>query len=162
MRILYISPNESFPDDSKKTIESILKNKNVELEHIQKIDSQKNASGYSGVILAGDEKVMELDLDPLKDLLYEMMKEEKVVAAIDAAPVSLAMAGILTGKCSTVNDANGLGRQLHKLGGMFFDESVVVDRNIITSNSPSAAEEFANTVIELLESNKLDNRITCN
>lgn len=163
MRILFISPDSTFPGESKENMKKIFQEKEIRMESSDKPRAEHKAAGYDAIILAGDENSIAIDdMDLLKNILYEFMKENKIVGAIDCAPVLLAMTGILEGKCATVNDTKELGRQIHKLGSLFFEESVVVDKNVVTANSPSAASEFANTLIELMNAEDLDNRITCN
>jgi 4-methyl-5(b-hydroxyethyl)-thiazole monophosphate biosynthesis len=70
----------------------------------------------------------------------------KIVAAICAAPSALAKAGILKGKKATIYP----GMESALTGAKHLNERVVVDENLVTSQGPGTALEFAITLVELL------------
>jgi protease I len=71
-----------------------------------------------------------------------------VVSAICLAPVTLANAGLLSGKRATAYpSAEGL---LKWKGATFTGEPVETAGNIVTANGPEAANEFAQTVAGLI------------
>lgn len=74
--------------------------------------------------------------------------EEKWIAAICAGPLALDKAGILDGRTFTCYP----GVEKEMSGGLHSDESVVVDRNLITSQGPGTAFDFALTLIERIDS----------
>ena len=79
--------------------------------------------------------------------IYETVPEEgKLVAAICAAPIVLAEAGIVEGK--NITSYPGFEDELK--GCNYKEEKVVVDGNIITSRGPATAMEFAYKLLEVL------------
>ena len=78
------------------------------------------------------------------DLVKRYNAEGKIVAAICAGPSVLAKAGILGGKKVTI--FKGMENELKN--AVYVDKTVVVDGNILTSQGPGTAMEFA---IELLK-----------
>lgn len=80
------------------------------------------------------------------ELIKRYAQRSRYIAAICAAPKVLSRAGILEGRCvtshPTVHDALG--------EAILCDERVCVDRNIITSQGPGTAVEFAFKLVELL------------
>lgn len=73
-------------------------------------------------------------------------EEGKLVAAICAAPIVLAEAGIIEGK--NITSYPGFEDELK--GCNYKGEKVVVDGNIITSRGPATAMEFAYKLLEVL------------
>ena len=69
-------------------------------------------------------------------------------AAICAAPVALAEAGLLVGKTAT--SYPGFVEKLSIAGFTHSTEAVVVDGRVVTSRGPGTAMDFALTLIELL------------
>ena len=78
------------------------------------------------------------------DLVKRYNAEGKIVAAICAGPSVLVKAGILGGKKVTI--FKGMENELKN--AVYVDKPVVVDGNILTSQGPGTAMEFA---IELLK-----------
>ena len=82
-------------------------------------------------------------------LIKAMHGKGKLVAAICAAPMALAAAGILNGKRATIYP----GMEKHLSDGDALpvkDERVVVDGNIVTSQAPGTAMAFALKLVEIL------------
>lgn len=78
------------------------------------------------------------------DMIKDFNSKGKLVAAICAAPTILAEAGLLEDKLATVFP--GMERQIPKPRG----ERVVLDGNILTSQAPGTAMEFALKIVEIL------------
>jgi len=78
------------------------------------------------------------------DLVKRYNAEGKIVAAICAGPSVLVKAGVLGGKKVTI--FKGMENELKN--AVYVDKTVVVDGNILTSQGPGTAMEFA---IELLK-----------
>ena len=76
-------------------------------------------------------------------------KQNKIIAAICIAPVTLANAGILNGKKATVFPSGK--NDLIRNGAKYTGDSVTVDGNIITANGPMAAEAFGKKIVEMLK-----------
>jgi len=93
--------------------------------------------GYPGYVnLSESEKVLEI--------VKEFNSRNKMVAAICGAPTVLAKAGILNNRNATVYP--GLEKELPNP----MHQKVVVDGNIITSQGPATAMEFALKLVEIL------------
>ena len=80
------------------------------------------------------------------DLIKNMHAENKLIAAICAAPLVLQTAGVLENKIITSHPSVEENLQTEN----YSDDRVVVDGNIITSRSPGTAMEFAMKLVELL------------
>ena len=82
-------------------------------------------------------------------LVKEMAAAEKPVAAICAAPMVLADAGILEGRRATAYPGS---LEALDVKGLAFENSVLVtDGNIITSRGPGTAVDFGLALVEHLE-----------
>ncbi len=91
------------------------------------------------------------------DLVCDMVRQGKYVAAICAAPMVLAAAGVLTGHRATSYPGclEGMG-----LSDVHIDSDLVVqDKNIITAKGPGAAMDFALKLVEILTDKPTRDRI---
>ncbi len=73
-------------------------------------------------------------------------KEGKIITAICAAPTVLAAAGLTEGRCITSHP--GVRGELK--GVKISEERVVIDGNIVTSQGPGTAIEFAFSLVSML------------
>ena len=105
---------------------------------------------YDGVVMVGgmDNAInLSQDEDVIK-LLRDYMEKGKMVAGICATPAMVfSQAGILDGRRVTCYPSNSFTLNID---GDFVDEPCVVDGNLITSQSPDTALEFALTIINYL------------
>jgi 4-methyl-5(b-hydroxyethyl)-thiazole monophosphate biosynthesis len=81
-------------------------------------------------------------------VLRRLGRTGKYTAAICAAPIALAQAGLLDGKRAT--SYPGFVEQLGLPNTTCLDDPVVVDGKVATSRGPGTAMDFALTLIELL------------
>jgi len=105
-----------------------------------------SASDYDAVIIPGgvwNPDSLRADTQVL-DLVREMAKQNKVVAAICHGPWVLADAGLLKGKRATAWWATK--NDLTNAGATYVDEPVVVDSKIITSRAPTDLAPFVAAV----------------
>ncbi len=110
------------------------------------LDDVKSAD-YDAVVLPGgmpgsrtlrdDERVL--------GVLRTFARENKLVAAICAAPIALEAAGVLSGKRATSYPGNELP------SARYAEDRVVVDGALITSRGPGTALEFALALVERLK-----------
>ncbi len=84
----------------------------------------------------------------IHSMLNEAVKQNKIVGAICIAPVTLANAGILSGKKATVYQSEI--QKLKDKGAECTGKDVEKDGNIITASGPKAAREFGNSIAEAL------------
>jgi len=80
-------------------------------------------------------------------LVKHFNESRKIVAAICLAPVVLARAGVLKGKKATYFESPDSTREMKSGGAVLVKKPVVVDGYIITANGPSAAQEFADSIL---------------
>jgi len=85
----------------------------------------------------------------IQALLKKMAAADKYTAAICAAPIALAEAGLLHGKKAT--SYPGFLDKLNLPATAYLDDAVVVDGRIVTSRGPGTAMDFALELIALLQ-----------
>ncbi|SHH73722.1 DJ-1/PfpI family protein [Clostridium grantii] len=89
------------------------------------------------------------------NIIKEFNRKEKIIASICVAALPIGKSGVLTERnATTYNLSNGKRqKQLRELGvNIISNESIVIDKNIITSYNPSTAFDVAFTLLELLTS----------
>ncbi len=104
---------------------------------------------YDCVIFVGGSGASEYWNDPAAhNLAKKHAAKGKVTAAICIAPVTLANAGLLSGKRCTVwsSEVN----KVRAKGGNCSTMAVERDGNIITGSGPNAAAEFGRKIVEAL------------
>ncbi len=86
------------------------------------------------------------------NLIREFDKEGKLIAAICVSALPVGKSGVLNGRKATTYDLlDGVRKkQLAEFGAIIQDESIVIDKNIITSTGPSTALNVAFTLLEML------------
>lgn len=111
-------------------------------------DALKDAVSFDMIVLPGGAVGAEnLKNDPrVKGLIRAINSRGALVTAICAAPIVLSAAGVLDGKRATSHPS--VRKELK--GALLTDERVVVDGNIITSQGPGTAMEFAFRLVEAL------------
>ncbi len=113
--------------------------------------SEVSSDDFDAVVFVGGGGSRVYWDDPVvHSLAREFIEQGKIVSAICIAPVTLANAGLLSGKNATVFEGEGTLVAFEKAGVQFTGDSVTVDGNIITANGPQAAGEFAEAVLEVL------------
>ncbi len=106
------------------------------------------AENYDSIVLPGGQPGSDnLAKDPtLLTLLQEFNRKQKITAAVCAAPIVLAKAGLLENKQVTVYPGYE-----QVLGNVHFStDSVVTDGTVITSRGPGTAASLAFTIVEHL------------
>ncbi len=102
-----------------------------------------DATLFSGVILPGGQASWTLrDTPAVLRLVREMNAAGKLVAAICAAPMALAKAGVLKGHRVTCYPAAEVEETVRAAAEYLCTEPTVADGNIITGRGPGAALEF--------------------
>ena len=109
-----------------------------------------NEKNFSAIVLIGGNGSKQYwDNETLWRIVKNFNASGKVVAAICSAPIILARAGLLSKIPATCwnEDKN----ELIKLGINYNDRSVISDKGIITSDGPRSAEQFAETILNLIK-----------
>jgi len=88
----------------------------------------------------------------LLNLIREFDKVEKIIAAVCVSALPVGKSGVLKGRKATTYDLlDGARRkQLADFGAIVQNESIVINKNIITSTGPSTALDVAFTLLEML------------
>lgn len=117
-----------------------------------KILSEETAD-YDMVILPGGYGGAEAlrDSGLVMDILKKMDREKKFVCAMCAAPITLERAGLLAGRKYTAY----LGYDKKIAEGVYLQDKVVVDGNLVTSRGPATAYAFAYKLVDLLGGDSL-------
>lgn len=102
---------------------------------------------YDALVLPGGPGAVKLrDDDRVIELIQKYNNDNKVIAAICAAPIVLEKAGIIKGK--TITCYPGFEKEINSA---FYQEAIVqVDGNIVTGKGPAATFAFAFAILETL------------
>ncbi len=109
-----------------------------------------NEKNFSAIVLIGGKGSKDYwDNEQLQNIVQKFKRAGKIVSAICSAPVILARAGLLSNIQATCwsEDKN----ELIKLGINYNDRSVIAEKGLITSNGPCSAEQFAETVLNMIK-----------
>ena len=108
------------------------------------------AEDYDAVVFIGGPGAAEFFTNATAHALARAAAEQgKVLAAICIAPVTLANAGVLKGKKSTVFPS--FQSQLAAQGALVVSEDVIRDGRLLTASGPAVAREFAAALVKMLE-----------
>ncbi len=108
-----------------------------------------NPKNFSGIIFIGGSGVLkDINSKDLHILAEKFDSLDKLVSAICAAPLILAKSGLLDGIEATCNKK--YREDLENLGVKYVEQSTVQSGNIITSQSPETAREFAQLVVNYI------------
>lgn len=152
----YNIPKNIFQKAGHKVITASIKNPaKGALGSIQEVDlllENVNVEDYDVIIFIGGPGATIYQKNKLAHtIIQQSISQNKILAAICIAPTILAYVGVLKNKKATVWNGNGqIAKILEENGAKFTDELVTMDENIITANGPSAAEEFANKILNQL------------
>jgi len=113
---------------------------------VDKRISEVNPEEYDGIILpGGNPGYINLGrASKVIEILKRMDSQGKLIAAICGSPAVLAKAGVLENKKATISP--GMEKELPYPRA----DRVVVDGNVITSQSPGTAMEFSLALVEKL------------
>ena len=111
--------------------------------HADKLDALILPGGAGSWVLRDTPEVIHL--------VKKMHEAGKLVAAICAAPIVLAKAGLVKDRNVTAYPAQDVYRELNEAGAHIVnDENVVLDGNMLTANGPGAAMLFGYSIGEYL------------
>ncbi len=166
-KVLMIIAERNFRDEELLKPRTILEDRGVEVRIAS--TTLQNVTGMLGAtvkpdILLSDVKVQDYDAitfvggsgasqywnDPLAHSIAQASVERgKILCAICIAPVTLANAGVLSGKRATVFSSEK--NKLEAKGVIYTGKPVQVEGKIITGEGPQAAEQFGEAIIRALE-----------
>lgn len=114
-----------------------------------KLISDDDLETYDAIVLPGGMpgSTNLRDNERVQSLIKKYNKENKIVAAICAAPIALAKAGVIEGK--KVTSYPGFKEELGNVNYVE-EDTVVVDGNIITSRGPATALVFGLEILKEL------------
>jgi len=108
-----------------------------------------NVSDYDGIIFIGGSGADEYwNNKTAHKIAKDAVSQDKILAAICIAPVTLANADVINGK--TVTGFYSIKEQLISKGAKYTGKNVEVDNKIITGSGPEAAVLFGKKILELL------------
>lgn len=156
-----------FEEIEALTVVDVLRRGNVNCSMVS--INEKEVTGAHNIKVIADEIISDdLDVDMvvlpggmpgatnLRDdlrvisLLKKMNNENKKIAAICAAPIVLAKAGIISG--GDITSYPGFEDDLKE--GNYKEDLVVISGNLITSRGPATALEFSYTLLDVLNNPK--------
>lgn len=114
--------------------------------------SDANADDYDAIVLPGGTGVIShiWDNEELRTLLQQFNSQNKIVAAMCAAPPALAKAGILKDKTVTMFPWDDGIKELTTRGATYVNEETVTDGNIVTGKNPAASKSFGLAICNAL------------
>lgn len=99
------------------------------------------ADDYDAIVIPGGRSPENLmDNEQVLDFLREANEKEITISAICHGPLLLSKAGLVQGRNFT--SYSGVAEKIAEQGGVYSDQSVVVDRNFITSRGPHDEPDF--------------------
>lgn len=109
-------------------------------------------SNFIAIVFIGGPGIKKYWSNPsLHSIANKFLKKNKIVGAICSSPVILAKAGLLSGYETTCFENDK--QELEKEGVAYKNLPVVISKNLITANGPSAAQDFAEKIIEKIKYN---------
>ncbi|MDN5327930.1 MAG: protease [Candidatus Woesearchaeota archaeon] len=122
--------------------------------NVNKTISEFSPSDFDCVVVIGGSGAPTLlEYPEVINFVGSAYKLNKTIAGICLGPMILAKAGVLNGKEATVFETDDSLRIFNENNVTFLRKQVVVDGNIITSNNPKYAKEFADALVDLLSKN---------
>jgi protease I len=118
--------------------------------HVDRVVSESSVEEFDGLVLPGgtvNPDKLRLDESAVK-FVRDFVNSGKPVAAICHGPWTLVEAGVVAGRRLTSYPS--IRTDLRNAGAKVVDEEVVVDRNLVTSRSPSDLPAFCSTIVEQL------------
>ncbi len=123
--------------------------------------SNAKADDYDAIVLPGGTGVISnlWDNEELRTLIQQFNSQNKIVAAMCAAPPALAKAGILKDKKVTMFPWDDGIKELTTRGAIYVNEETVTDGNIVTGKNPAASKSFGLAICNALKIRKFSKNI---
>lgn len=165
-RVVMLIGHENFRDEELQIPKDMLEDAGAEV--LVASSSMDPSKGMMGAVVRPDMMVEDIELaeldalvlvggtgakeywdDPqVHELARKVREQDKVLAAICLAPVTLANAGLLDGCVATVWRTEAA--RLRAQGAEYTGERVESSQGIITASGPEAANEFGRAIIQAL------------
>ena len=164
--MVFLHLAEGFEEVEAITIADVLRRARIDVQLVA-VGGSNSVTGAHGITVLADQLIENADYNDCEmialpggmpgttnlmsdeTLISQIRKfadEDKYLAAICAAPMVLAAAGVLEGKKATI--FTGMENKL--AGAKYKKDTVVVDGKIITSKGPGTAMDFALTLVETI------------
>lgn len=117
---------------------------------VDRVVSESSVEDFDALVLPGgtvNPDKLRLDDSAVK-FVRDFVNSGKPVAAICHGPWTLVEAGVVAGR--RVTSYPSIRTDLRNAGAKVVDEEVVVDRNLVTSRSPSDLPAFCSTIVDQL------------
>ncbi|MEE8638391.1 MAG: DJ-1/PfpI family protein [Candidatus Margulisiibacteriota bacterium] len=165
-RVLMIIAFEGFRDEEYTEPKKVLEKSRIEVTTASsqvgiakgklglsaKVDlplKEVNVPDYDAIIFVGGPGSYDYFDDPLaQGIAKDAVKEQKILAAICAAPSILANAGLLKGIKATC--FSGESENLKNKGAHYSPSGLEVDGKIITADGPAHAKQFGEKIVKAL------------
>jgi len=108
--------------------------------------SEVHTADYDAIVFIGGYNYDESNADAIR-IAQEAVAQDKIVAAICVAPITLAKAGVLKDKRATSSMSFS---RLKAAGAIYTSESVARDGRLITGNGPAASHNFGKAIAAAL------------
>lgn len=157
---------EGFEEVEALTVVDYLRRVDIDVDMVS-VNREKNVKGAHGIEVVGDKLIEALDIkeyegavipgglpgatnlqksNDVVEIVKELNKEDKLIAAICAGPIVLQESGIIKDRNFTCYP----GFQEKIVDGNYLDEKTVRDKNIITGKGPALAIDFALEIVDYL------------
>jgi len=165
-KVVMIIASKNFRDEELETPRSILKTQGAKVTIASSsldtaigmrgtkitpdiLITDVNVADYDAIIFVGGVGASEYWNDSTAHkIAKKAVEQNKLLCAICIAPVTLANAGVLTGKKVTAWSSEK--DKLELKGATYTGVNVQIDGKIITANGPAAAKEFGETIVKAL------------
>lgn len=123
--------------------------------------SDAKVEDYDAIVIPGGTGVIGTlwDNEELRILIQQFNAQNKIVAAMCAAPPTLAKAGNLKGKTVTMFPWDDGIKELTSRGAIYVNEETVTDGNIVTAKNPAASKSFGLAICDALKIRKFTKNI---
>lgn len=123
--------------------------------------SDAKMEDYDAIVIPGGTGVIGTlwDNEELRSLIQQFNAQNKIVAAMCAAPPTLAKAGILKGKTVTMFPWDDGIKELTSRGAVYVNEVSVTDGNIVTAKNPAASKSFGIAICDALKIRKFSKNV---
>jgi len=113
---------------------------------------EADAKFFSAIVIVGGPGSPALaESADVTSLVRTANENGKVIAAICLGPMTLAKAGILSGRSVTVFPDRNAIKLLRDSAARYIAKPVVVDGKIVTADSPGSAGPFGDEIVKLLK-----------